>query len=364
MGDSTTPQGAELLHAELFEFAPAPYVVTDMAGVVRQANRAACRLLGIDAELDPPASSLVPPMRLTGQWDPTSLHSDRLTAREVVVDLPDGDPVVVMATVARRPAHVGRPHELLWLFRDVMEERTDHTALEDELARSRAEREELRELDRWKDAFLAAAAHDLHAPLRGIETIVRTLVSSHELGAAQPLVEAVGHEAQRLSRLLDDLLDLDRFTRGLVTADRRSTDLHRLVDQAVAHAIVDDDLVEIDVPTVTVDVEPTCTSRIVTNLVENAASHTPSGTPIRVIGRVEGDAVELVVEDRGPGVPAHLREEVFHPFVTRRAHDRDHVGTGLGLSLVRLFAELHGGTAHIEDVPGGGMRVVVHLEGS
>lgn len=365
MGDSSNPQGAEELHAELFEFAPAPYVVTDTTGVVHQANRAACRLLGVDGDLDAPLWPLAQFARVAGQQELTSLLTgDRLTATEMVIELPNGEPVVVVASVAPRPARVGRPPELLWLLRDVTDERKDRTALEDELARSHEEREQLREIDRWKDAFLAAAAHDLHAPLRGIEAIVRTLMSAHELGAAQPLVESVGSEARRLSRLLDDLLDLDRFTRGMVTADRRSTDLHRLVRQAVVHATVDEEFVEIDVPPGTVDVEPTCTSRIITNLVENAARHTPSGTPIRVTGRIEGGDVELVVEDLGPGVPAHLREEVFQPFVTRRAHHGDDVGTGLGLSLVRLFAELHDGTAHIEDVPGGGTRVVVHLAGS
>lgn len=351
------------LYVDLFHNAPEPYVVTDISGVITNANAATSRLLGTDLE------------GLVGRrLEEFVSHEDVATCRkffrtldgtsattELVVIPANHAPVVVAATVVPRSGGTRRPPELRWMLRDVTDARRAQAALQAAFVRSQEEADELRDLDRWKDAFLAAAAHDLHTPLSIITSTVRSLSYTFELGSAAPLVERIGDEAQRVTRLLDDLLDLDRFTRGAVTADRQPTDVARLIEEAVEHAPIDLAVLQVDAQEIVADLDPDRTGQIITNLIMNASTHTPPGTPVRLLVRHVDGGVEIVVEDEGPGVPSALHEEVFHPFVTRRAHDGDALGSGLGLSLVRLFAELHQGSARMEGRPGGGTRVVVHL---
>jgi signal transduction histidine kinase len=109
-----------------------------------------------------------------------------------------------------------------------------------------------------------------------------------------------------------------------------------------------------------VDVDRAKVERIVENLLNNAARHTPAGTPIEVLVIEEGHGVVVVVEDEGPGVPDDVKDEIFEPF---RQGESARGGVGIGLSLVQRFAELHGGSACVEDRKGGGARFVVTLPG-
>lgn len=236
--------------------------------------------------------------------------------------------------------------------------------LRDALDETNAELEHLRDLDRWKDAFLAAAAHDLRAPIGVITGAAETLLAHPDLDPSivRTLVERVRIQAARLDRLLADLFDLDRFTRGAVEAERRPTDVPALVRRVLA--TIDDHSHPVEVVTsapITAELDALRVEQIVDNLVRNAVAHTPDGTPIRVIVSSDGRGVRVTVEDEGPGIPEEIRDRLFAPFVTHPAHADDRLGTGIGLSLVQLFAELHGGGATVEDRPGGGTRFVVEL---
>ena len=348
---------------DLFHHAPEPYLVTDVRGIVRQANAAACRLLNVDED------------RLSGRWLAIFLPrpqrpdfagflrnlGDAPASIELVVQPRDHAPVVVAAVVVPRRDDVGRGPERRWILRDVTDARRAQTALQEAFTRSQEETEELRDLDRWKDAFMAAAAHDLRSHIDAITLTGHILESEQELSAVPPLARSILTQASRLRRLLGDLLDLDRFTRGTVTAERAPTDLASLVDEVLQALPVDDHVIDVDVPHLVAQVDPGRTSQIVDNLIQNALRHTPEGTRIRVEARVVDDGIELAVEDDGPGIPPRLRDDVFRPFVTRRAHAGSNIGTGIGLSLVTLFAELHGGAARLEDGEAGGARLVVHL---
>jgi two-component system OmpR family sensor kinase len=119
--------------------------------------------------------------------------------------------------------------------------------------------------------------------------------------------------------------------------------------------------IRIEASQVLVDVDAAKIERMIENLLVNVRRHTPAGTAahIRVEGRSNG--VVLVIEDEGPGIPDELKEVLFEPF--RQGAGAGGRGVGIGLSLVKKFAELHGGTAHVEDGEQGGARFVITLPG-
>lgn len=351
-------------YEELFEFAPEPYVVTDGDGVIRRANRAASVLLEARPE------------RLAGR--PLALFvplDDRPAFRRRLLRLAAGKPderweftlqprgraaVTVAALVRPATDRSGSRRMLRWMLRDVTESRRAQAALQQAFSRTAEEVEHLRDLDQWKDAFLAAAAHDLRAPLRAIDATAGALAGG---GPVEEAAERIRLQVGRLDQLITDLLDLDRFTRGSVRAERHPTDVKGLVQRVVDDVRSDSHPVDVRADAITANLDASRVAQIVANLLRNAVAHTPAGTPVHV--RVSGDAdrVVLVVEDEGPGVPEEIRDVLFSPFVTRPAHGDAPAGTGIGLTLVHLFAEIHGGTARYEDRPGGGARFVVELRG-
>jgi two-component system sensor histidine kinase KdpD len=182
---------------------------------------------------------------------------------------------------------------------------------------------------------------------------------------ALDLVKRVATNARKLERLLGDLLDLDRLQRGIVTPQRRPTDLPDLIRRSVGQIENPRERpIEIDAQDVVVPLDAAKVERIIENLVSNAIRHTPPEARIWVRARARGDGVALVVEDDGPGIPEGSREDVFEPFRQVAGSAAEHSpGVGIGLSLVRRFAELHGGRAWVEEREGGGASFQVFLPG-
>jgi PAS domain S-box-containing protein len=225
----------------------------------------------------------------------------------------------------------------------------------------------LRSLDRMKNTFLDAVSHELRTPLAAIVGIGLTLEHKADNLATEDrtdLYTRLVANARKLDRLLNDLLDLDRLTHGIVAPKRRPTDV-----AALAARIADDWAVlngrrpKVVAEPVTVSLDPGKVERILENLLANAARHTPPDTPVWV--RVEhppgGDGVLLAVEDAGAGIPAELRDSVFEPFRQGPGAPPHAPGVGIGLTLVARFAELHGGRAWVEEREGGGssFRVLI-----
>jgi PAS domain S-box-containing protein len=225
----------------------------------------------------------------------------------------------------------------------------------------------LRALDQMKNTFLDAVSHELRTPLAAIVGIGLTL--EHKAGNLaeadrSDLYTRLVANARKLDRLLNDLLDLDRLTHGIVAPKRRPTDV-----AALAGRIADDwGLLNGRPPQVvaeqlTVSLDPGKVERIIENLLANAARHTPPDTPVwvRVERPADGDGVLLAVEDAGAGVPSELRDSVFEPFRQGPDTPTHAPGVGIGLTLVARFAELHGGRAWVEERAGGGssFRVLI-----
>jgi PAS domain S-box-containing protein len=293
---------------------------------------------------------------------------------EYRVSAPDGRTMWI-----RDMVHVVRgaqgPRQLRGLMTDITERKRAEQALRrserkysEAFRREREAAQRLRALDEMKNTFLEAVSHDLRTPLTSILGSALTLEQT-ELDLPQEdaidLVGRIAANARKLERLLSDLLDLDRLQRGIVSPQRRPTDLaelvHRSVDGTENPGGRD---IEVDVESVVVSVDAAKVERILENLLSNAIRHTPAGTRIWVRAFGQDGGVMLTVEDEGGGIPQDLHEAVFEPFRQAPGSSSEHSpGVGVGLSLVRRFAELHGGRAWVEDRDGGGSSFHAFLPG-
>ncbi len=176
------------------------------------------------------------------------------------------------------------------------------------------------------------------------------------------LAHRIAQNARRLDRLVTDLLDLDRLTRGIVEPLFRPTDVGALVWQLVADSeLLADRDVEVNTTSIVIACDNAKVERIVENLIGNAVKHTPPTSRIWVrVEPWEGGAL-IAVEDEGPGVPADQREKIFEAFQQGESESPHLSGVGVGLALVARFAELHDGAAWVEERPGGGASFRVFL---
>jgi signal transduction histidine kinase/putative methionine-R-sulfoxide reductase with GAF domain len=231
--------------------------------------------------------------------------------------------------------------------------------------REREATQRLRALDEMKNTFLQAVSHDMRTPLT---SILGSAVTLEQAGLDLPredvvdLLQRIASNARKLERLLSDLLDLDRLQRGIITPQRRRTDVGALVREAVREfeQLGGREVLFVSGP-LPADVDPPKVERIVENLFSNASRHTPPDR--RIWARVErtDDGILLTVEDEGDGVPDDLKDAIFEPFRQAPGPATVSPGVGVGLSLVARFAELHGGRAWVEDRPGGGASFKVLL---
>jgi signal transduction histidine kinase len=229
---------------------------------------------------------------------------------------------------------------------------------------AREEAAELRALDELKNTFLQAVSHDLRTPLAAILGLAITLEQEEgpEGDEARRLASRIAANARRLDRMVTNLLDLDRITRGIVEPNLRRTDLGALVRRVVAETEIESDRpVQIQTRRVIAAVDPSKVERIVENLLSNAVRHTPTGSHAWIRVDREGAGALLVVEDDGPGVPPEHRDAIFQPFRQGAGAPGHSPGVGIGLALVARFAEMHGGRAWVEDREGGGASFRVWL---
>jgi PAS domain S-box-containing protein len=247
---------------------------------------------------------------------------------------------------------------------DITERKLAEQALRDSERKEREAAVRLRALDEMKNTFLAAVSHELRSPLTSILGLSLTLERTPEMAASDraDLLERLAVNARKLDRLLKDLLDIDRLNRGVVDPQYRTVDLATLVRRSVESLDARSGReIELDVRSLVLGVDPPKVERIVENLVANAARHTPETSRIWVRLEPSQGGALLSVEDDGAGVPEELRHAVFDPFRQGPTASPHSPGTGIGLSLVAKFAELHGGRAWVDERPGGGAAFRVFL---
>ncbi len=249
---------------------------------------------------------------------------------------------------------------------------TERKQAEEQLARSLdVEREatrRLRALDEMKNTFLQAVSHDLRTPLAAILGLAITLERGDvhlEEDDAKDLARRIAGNARRLDRLVTNLLDLDRLARGIVTPNLQPTDVGSVVRRVLSESeLIPDTRLHTDIRPVMVRADGSKVERIVENLLANTVRHTPATATIWVSVTATEEGAVLAVEDDGAGVAEDLRETIFEPFQQGPDAPRHSPGVGVGLTLVRRFAELHGGRAWVQDREDGGasFRVLLPFE--
>lgn len=233
----------------------------------------------------------------------------------------------------------------------------------DALQREVVETSALRRSDVLKTALLRAVSHDLRSPLTAILTTTEALDSpSLSPDERTEMVADIRDAAERLSRLVDNLLDMSRLEAQ--TAEPREDWVS--VEEVILSAVDDVDRptgtfalsLDADLPLIRADAAQL--ERAFANLLDNSARHA-DGHPVSVRARAVGPRVLVRIVDRGPGVPAAESQRIFEPFYRGRGEADGHHGSGLGLSIVRGFVEANGGRVWVESLPGQGSTFVVEL---
>ena len=263
-----------------------------------------------------------------------------------------------------RPFHtfvVTKPEDLIALVVFLLVSATIGTLISTALAqRIRAERREAEaraarqeaEVNRARAALFSSVTHDLRTPLASITASVTGLLADDENYSSTDRRELLGtihHEAERLNRLVGNLLDLSRMRAGALVPSKTMAGIDEVVGAVAArlrptlngHELVvslPDDAPDVPMDIVQID-------QVLTNLLENAARFSPNGSRIGVSVEPLGGVVRVRVTDEGRGIATELRDRVFEPFV----RDEKSPGTGLGLAISYAIVEAHGGRISIED---------------
>lgn len=223
------------------------------------------------------------------------------------------------------------------------------------------------ETERLRNALLSSVSHDLRTPLAAITGAATSLLDSESAipeAARREMLETVAEEAARLNRLVGDLLDMTRLDSGQVVVRRAWQSVEEVVGGVLARLehLLGDRPVELDFPAdlPLAPFDDVLVDQLLFNLLDNALKHSPAGSPIAVRARVADGALEISVEDRGPGLPPGDEARVFEKFY-RGPRAGGSAGAGLGLAICRGIAEAHRGTIRAENRPGGGAAFRVRL---
>jgi len=232
------------------------------------------------------------------------------------------------------------------------------------LRRESLQIELLKRTDALRAALLSSVSHDLRTPLSSIKAAASSLLQEDvqwDEEARRSFALAIEHEADRLNRLVGNLLDMSRIEGGALKPEKEWYPVDELIHDVLDHMqpvlqgrTVQTHLPE-DLPPVELDYLQM--DQVLTNLIENAVRYTPPESPIEVSAQIDGEQMVISISDRGPGIPQADKERIFDKFYRVLGTQRNAAtipGSGLGLAVSKGLVEAHGGHIWVEDRPGGG----------
>jgi PAS domain S-box-containing protein len=349
--------------------APDGILVVDEEGRITLASEQAQRMFGYSADelIGQPVEKLVP-VRYRGThvadreaYTRAARRRPMGAGKDLVAVTRDGREIPVEISLS--PVTTVHGTQVVAIVRDV----TDRRRLQQELERRN---DELLQADRKKDEFLAVLAHELRNPLAPIQSAMEVLhqpdAAGEDLAWAR---DVVSRQVTQLARLVDDLLDVARISRGKIRLQREAVRLDDVLDGAIEtsrpgiHARRQVLEVVREGSRVELVGDRVRLSQVVANLLSNASKYSEEGRRIWLSAVVHDGTVEIRVRDEGLGIPAEFVPRLFESFAQAdRSLDRSHGGLGIGLMLVKSLVELHAGTvaAH-SDGAGRGSEFVVRL---
>jgi PAS domain S-box-containing protein len=294
----------------------------------------------------------------------------RIEPREVVHVCKDGRCVDVSLSISPIKDAAGTVTGMAAIGRDITDRKHAERQLRQAESRYRQLAEQLAQADRRKDEFLAMLAHELRNPLAPIRTALQIARMSTPTGHAdEPAWQIMERQVRHLVRLVDDLLDVSRITRGKIQLRTEPVELANVVAQALDTSRP---LLEARRHQITVSLPPeplwlqadlTRLAQVCSNLLNNAAKYTEEGGYVWLTAKRQDHEVVLRVRDTGIGMTAEMLTQAFELFAQAdRSLDRSQGGLGIGLTLVRSLVQLHGGNVQaFSEGPGKGSEFVVHL---
>ncbi|MGH9145927.1 MAG: hybrid sensor histidine kinase/response regulator, partial [Vicinamibacterales bacterium] len=343
--------------------------ICDLQGVPFFVNRAGLEMVGLDtieeARHTPVASFFFPEDQpaVMQEFFPSVLEKGHGEIEVRFRHFKTGEARWMAYKVLTLPDAAGRPVAFATVSQDV----TERKRLEENLRGLAAD---LSEADRRKNEFLAMLAHELRNPLAPISNAVRALrLGGHDREALRSAPEMLERQVGHMARLVDDLLDMSRITKGKIELRKERLEFAPIVDQAVEAVrslfkTMNHELTVTLPPTpVHLNADHTRLAQVVGNLLNNACKFTDKGGHVWLTVEQEGEQVVVRVRDNGIGIAAEHLPSLFEMFAqVDTSLERSRGGLGIGLTLVKTLVEMHGGTVHAHsDGPGRGSEFAVRL---
>ena len=228
-----------------------------------------------------------------------------------------------------------------------------------QLAHAAAHAEALREADELKTALMASISHDLKTPLAAIKAAITSILDKNIAWSPEDMVafhQTIDSQADRLNRVITDILDLNRIEAGTLTPEETPVSVLALLNDARDVTAFETQGREVTVeapPELRALADESLVRQALVNLIENAAKYSTRGGGIHLSARMAGKEAVIIVQDEGPGIAPQDLPYVFERFYRAEEHSRRVKGSGLGLTIVKGFVELSGGKVRVESSPAG-----------
>lgn len=353
-------------YEDLFELAPEPYLLTDDEGTVKLANTRTAELFGQPTEeiQGRPLADFVHAEDRGGlaQQLRRATRGESFHAWEVRLVEGAVEPAVLASVEPFETAEDGL--ELRWVLWDALPLQLVRDRLHRVLEDTQGDAASLRALAEWQASLLGSVAQDMRTPLNVVSGTIDSLLedsSALSTPVAVAMLERASRQVMRLRRLLPTLLQIGRLQLEGPAPARDHVNLQQVVDEALHDVEPMGREVTYQFEVDTVHADPMQLARVLVELVTHVTEHGPPGTTLRIGALAAGVDVELFLDVDGYEMEEDVRQVVFSPFLGTGRDGAGANGDDLGLSLVAVFARMHGGRAWVQDAPRGGCSFRVLL---